>query len=140
MLCHQFCGRPQFDMPIQPHTFPSLRREDEGDWRPALLIIGAGMSWGLVPSPDELCRTKRNSAEDKLGLASNMPEESTDLYRWAEDINVALIAAGDPVPKLKLAASLDIPQEHYWGATVRSKEATPRHRVIARFAREGLWE
>ncbi len=98
------------------------------------------MSWGLVPSPDELCRTKRDAAEEKLGLASSMPKESTDLYRWAEDINVALIAAGDQVPKLKLAASLDIPQEHYWGATVRSKEATPRHRVIARFAREGLWE
>jgi hypothetical protein len=126
-------------MPL-PHTFRNLGQDTGGAARPSLLVLGAGMSWGLVPSPDELYRTKRASAEEQLGLASTLPLNSTDLYEWADDMLARLRAAGNPNPKLSLSASLDIPADRSWGALVRAEESTPRHRVVARFAREGLWE
>jgi hypothetical protein len=51
-----------------------------------------------------------------------------------------LEARGNPNPKLALAQSLDIPSEPRWLGGVATQRNTPRHRVIARFARERLWD
>ena len=94
------------------------------------------MSYGLVPGPIDLLTSKRATAEAHLHINS----AATDLYEWSEDILNELVARGDSNPKLTLANSLDIPYEDYWMAYVSAPRSTPRHRVIARFAREKLWD
>ena len=101
------------------------------------------MSYGLVPLPGPLLAEKRANAEATLGCTSTVPVDPNPppehLYRWADDIWNELIARGDPNPKLTLAESLDIPKEDRWRGCVSPQRNTPRHRVVARFAREGLW-
>lgn len=130
-------------MPILPHNFPTLLRRGNGNHRPSVLILGAGMSYGLVPLPGPLLAEKRSNAEAALGCASAVPTDpnppADHLYRWADDIWNALTARGDQNPKLTLAESLDIPNEKRWLGCISTQRNTPRHRVVARFAREGLW-
>jgi hypothetical protein len=130
-------------MPILPHNFPTLRRDGPGIHRPSVLILGAGMSYGLVPLPGPLLAEKRSSAEVALGCTSGIPTDpnppADHLYRWADDISKELTARGDQNPKLTLAQSLDIPNEQRWLGCISTQRNTPRHRVVARFAREGLW-
>ena len=129
-------------MPVEPHNFPTLRGTKNPN-RPSVLLLGAGMSYGLVPSPSALLKEKRGSAEAKLGFAAALPWASdpapNDLYVWADEI-IQLMARTDPNPKLTLAHSLDIPYEDYWMAYVSSERSSARHRIIARFARERLWD
>ena len=130
-------------MPVLPHNFPTLRRHGDGNHRPSVLIIGAGMSTGLVPLPGPLLAEKRAKAEVSLGCTSAVPVDpdptADHLYQWADDIRNQLIVRGDPNSKLTLAESLDIPNEKRWLGGISTKRNTPRHRVVARFAREGLW-
>jgi hypothetical protein len=130
-------------MPVLPHNFPTLRRRGIGNHRPSVLILGAGMSTGLVPLPGQLLKEKRVKAEASLGCTSTVPLDpnpaADHLYQWAEDIWNALVARGDPNPKLTLAEALDIPRENRWHCCISTQRSTPRHRVVARFAREGLW-
>jgi len=130
-------------MPVLPHNFPTLRGRGNGNHRPSVLILGAGMSYGLVPLPGPLLAEKRAHAEATLGCASAVPVAPNpppdDLYQWADDIRNQLAARGDSNPKLTLAESLDIPNEKRWLGCISTQRNTPRHRVVARFAREGLW-
>jgi hypothetical protein len=101
------------------------------------------MSYGLVPLPGPLLAEKRANAEATLGCISAVPVDPNPppehLYQWADDIWNVLTARGDPNPKLTLAESLDIPKEKRWLGCISTQRNTPRHRVVARFAREGLW-
>ena len=130
-------------MPVSPHNFPTLRRRGSANHRTSVLIIGAGMSHGLVPLPGPLLAEKRANAEAILGCTSAVPmitdPPSEHLYQWADDICNELIARNDQNPKLTLAESLDIPNEKLWLGCISTQRNTPRHRVVARFAREGLW-
>jgi len=130
-------------MPALPHNFPTLRRRGNENHRPSVLILGAGMSFGLVPLPGALLAEKRTKAEATLGYTSSVPADPhpppEHLYQWADDIWNELAARSDPNPKLTLAELLDIPKEEHWRGCVSPRRNTPRHRVVARFAREGLW-
>jgi hypothetical protein len=130
-------------MPVLPHNFPTLRRRGNGNHRPSVLILGAGMSTGLVPLPGKLLEEKRSKAEAALGCNSAIPTvpdpPAEDLYRWADDIWNELLARGVQNPKLAIAESLDIPREECWRGCNSTQRNTPKHRVVARFAREGLW-
>jgi hypothetical protein len=101
------------------------------------------MSYGLVPLPGPLLAEKRANAEAVLGCTSAVPTDpnppADHLYRWADEIWNELTARGDQNPKLTLAESLDIPKEKRWLGCISTQRNTPRHRVVARFAREGLW-
>ncbi|MEZ5413690.1 MAG: hypothetical protein R3F03_05185 [Opitutaceae bacterium] len=101
------------------------------------------MSYGLVPLPGPLLAEKRANAEATLRYTSSVPVDPNPtpdhLYQWADDIWNELTARGDQNPKLTLAESLDIPNEKRWLGCVSTQRNTPRHRVVARFAREGLW-
>lgn len=102
------------------------------------------MSYGLVPGPGTLLAEKRASAESKLGCTSALPSLPSPppdhLYKWADEIMTQLRAGGCPNPKLTLAQSLDIPSDPRWLGCVGTHRNTPHHRVIARFARERLWD
>ena len=50
-------------MPIQPHNFPTLRDSGSPNHRPSVLLLGAGMSYGLVPGPASLLKEKRARVE-----------------------------------------------------------------------------
>ena len=130
-------------MPALPHNFPTLRHCGNGNHRPPVLILGAGMSYGLVPLPGRLLAEKRANAENVLKCFSDVPVDQDPspkhLYQWAEDICNALNDRGDKTPKLTLAEALDILNEKCWLGSISTQRNTPRHRVIARFAREGLW-
>lgn len=131
-------------MPAQPHNFPTLRENGSPHYRRSVLLLGAGMSYGLVPGPGPLLAEKRASAEASLSLTSAVPRllmpEPNHLYAWADDIIDQLSASNDINPKLKVATSLDIPSERRWLGPISTQRNKPRHRVVARFAREGLWE
>src|ERR1041385_3852039 len=130
-------------MATVPHNFPQLRRCNTGVHRPSILILGAGASVGLVPGPSDLLAEKRVSAETKLNYPSAPSTGPTpsSLYEWAEAMITHLRSKGDPNPKLTLARSLDIPSDRpRWIGNTSVMRSTPRHRVIARFARERLFE
>ncbi len=126
-------------MPDLPHRFDCLidRQSDP------ILLVGAGLSYGLVPSPSELHSEYAAAAEEALGCQGVLPKETGDaaLYRWAQAA-LAHCDKRDPrPPKLRLAEALGILNEPRWlgkqGLPLRG--TTPRHRVIARLAREGRW-
>jgi len=107
-------------------------------------MLGAGMSIGRVPGPGWLLEEKRASAELKLGCNSILPAiplpPAEHLYLWANDIMTQLTARHDPNPKLTLALSLDIPSDPRWLGCISTQRNSASHRVIARFAREGMWD
>jgi hypothetical protein len=125
-------------MPNPPHNFRTLRRRNV-DHRASILTIGAGMSHDIAPFPHELFVEKRASAETKLGFVTPVHANDT-LYTWAEQVVARLKQDNHPNPKLALAQALDIPSEPCWRGSIAPLRNTPRHRVIARFAREELWE
>ena len=123
-----------------PHNFPSLRN---GPRKP-VLICGAGMSSGLVPSVKDLTK-ECPQAEKKLGCSAPRNDGDLDkdgyLYDWAEQIYQQLQNRQEPLPKLKIADALGLLDNPAWlGKVVMPlRENWPRHRVIARFAREKRW-
>jgi hypothetical protein len=125
-------------MPILPHNFPTLRRVDPAHHRPSVLTIGAGMSFGIAPTAKKLFDEKHVLAEAELGCTTSAAAD--DLYKWSDEIMRKLAARGEQLPKLNLAKSLGIPIDHGWFGYVGTQRDTPRHRVVARFAREDLWE
>lgn len=131
-------------MPKLPHNFPTLRQKENGNYRPSVLLLGAGASYKQVPLTGALLKDKRTTAECKLGFQSTLPfspsPPAEDLYKWADDIFNQLSERGDSNPKLTLAKSLDIPVDTSWRGGISSRRNNPVHRVIARFAREGLWD
>ena len=121
-----------------PHTFPTLRRSNGVPHRRSLLLMGAGMSYGLVPLPPKLLEEKGAKASLALGCAPPVAGET--LYAWADRAVAHLTAAHNGNPKLALGRSLDLLSEQRWLGSAATERSAPRHRVVARFGREGLWE
>ena len=123
-----------------PHNFPSLRN---GPRKP-ILIFGTGMSHELVPSVMDVTR-KCPEAEKKLKFS--IPRNDGDLdkpgyiYDWAEQIYQQLLKRQEPLPKLKIADALGILDNPAWLGKVDMplRGTSPRHRVVARFAKEKRW-
>ncbi len=133
---------PEMSNPQVPHSFPSLR---SGDRKP-VIVLGAGMSLPNVPTVDKLFEQKRERVEQALlgGTRTNGFDDPADklrFYRWAQYIVDALVAQHRPCPRLALAEALGLLDDKEWSPEVELsvKRSTPRHRVIARFAREGRW-
>ena len=127
-----------------PHDFSKFISAN----RPASLIIGAGVSHGLVPLPYELIRDKKITVEkelkDRYGCVPvNVDIKKSDaLYEWAEGILKQLEIIDSTKAKLILAQELGLTKDPRWMAKVdvELRGSSARHRVIARFAKEGLWE
>lgn len=124
---------------MSPHDFSSLLTRQ----RKSSVFAGAGLSFGLVPDPAQLMSDRIDIANSMIG---NVPtaENATplDLYTWSDkQLEFMANDPGEP-PKLRLAKSLGLLDDPRWGANIAVRIAftTPRHRVIARFARERLWD
>jgi hypothetical protein len=110
-----------------------------------ILILGAGVSYGLVPNPKELFPTGCQQAERKIGCCSGIDYDNqggNDLYSWAESIVNELEQRGEPLAKLRIAKELGILSDPRWQPRVscRALQNLPRHRIIARFVREKRWK
>lgn len=127
--------------PILPHSFPSLRNisASTASNRNPLLIMGAGMSAPLVPTVSGLFKEKRDHVERELGFKPVIDEnDPLAFYKWADQLIAHLESKGDACPKLRLARALGLLADRRWsGVDLRVSGTTPRHRVLARFAREG---
>lgn len=128
---------------IIPHTFPTLTNPNAVK---SALLIGAGMSNGMAPAvsvlTSEICANHDNILQ-KLGISIS-PPEGNSFYDWAENAfdelkNVRHLSDGDA--KLFLANAMGITSDPRFQAKVGMplRGNTPRHRVVARFAREGRW-
>lgn len=121
-----------------PHKFENLC----SGARPPGLIFGAGLSYGQVPLPQELLANKRAIVEEELDCQVDqaLPEGAQALYEWAELILDGVLENGTPA-KLRLAKSLGLLHDNCWMAnrSLPLASSTPRHRIIARFSRERLW-
>ena len=124
-------------MPNLPHTFPTLRAEPNGSGatRQCVIVVGAGFSYGLVPMAERLFSERHQSVQERLGCATSAG--AADLYCWADEILQQLRQRNGAVPpKLELAEALGIVSDLRWRGANRDGPVEPRHRVIARFARE----
>jgi len=121
-----------------PHRFPTLRNSGAAPQRRSLLLIGAGMSYGIAPFPPKLLEEKGAKASAAVGC--NPPTATESLYAWADRAIAHLNANHDTNPKLTLGKSLDLLSEPRWLGFAATERSSPRHRVVARFSREGLWE
>jgi len=126
-------------MPNLPHKFELLRTGN----RPTGLIFGAGLSWGLVPGPGELLSARKTTAESMLACSEvvEIPPGAEGLYVWSEKVLEQIRAVDHRPPKLRLAEALGLLDDPRWRAEVGLplRGSTPRHRVIARLAREDRW-
>lgn len=141
------------------HSFPYWSDPGENQSPPAL-IIGAGFSAPQVRLPYQLAihyAEQQSEIEKTLGIATNFDfkldeagkaNSPDDLYRWAERCVEELIkmpGATEPTAKRKLINAIGLLEDPQFAATanIPLRGTTPRHRVLARFAREGciysLW-
>jgi hypothetical protein len=114
---------------------------------PPLLIVGAGLSFGLVPTAQELADkiAKRQTAiENELGIPPGPTiTNPVSLYAWADHCLKALSAAmpGNAAidAKIRLAHAMGLMTDKRFlaQAGVGPRGTTARHRVLARLAREG---
>ncbi len=123
--------------PPVPHEFSELRRAN----RSPSIIFGSGLSAGRVPAPRELLTEVQSLAERDLacGHVDGLPETSDALYLWAEKILKRIAGSPGAPVKLRLARAMGLLDNRRWTVDVDLNGALPRHRVIARFAREELW-
>lgn len=127
-----------------PHDFSKFISAN----RPASLIIGAGVSYGLVPLPCQLISDKKDTVEKVLQKryeCKPVPvntDNNDALYEWAEGILEQLEKREPAKAKLILAQELGLTTDARWMAKVdvELRGSSARHRVIARFAKEGLWQ
>lgn len=128
-----------------PHTFPSLLNPDAVA---PVLFIGAGMSYSLVPGPIELSKNICNRFPEVgkiLGITIHQPNTAsqTDLYNWADDVlNAFPKTLSENDANLRLAEAMGILSDRRFYAKIGLplRGNTPRHRIAARFAREGRWD
>lgn len=116
---------------------------------PTVLFCGAGFSVGLVPGAAKLYELEHRRVEEALGLIGAIDHSGFDeisepagkLYVWAEAVIEKLDANNEPLPKLRFAEALGLLSDpRWWGKTaIHFRGTAPRHRVVARFAKEGLW-
>jgi hypothetical protein len=129
-----------------PHSFPALL---DASADPSVLIVGAGMSSGIAPSVDSLAadiNAQHAEVVRKLGVdPSPPPTDFRDFYDWAErafDALKAQLHLGDDAAKVRLANSIGVTTDPRYQRNVESiglRQLWARHRVSARFAREGRW-
>lgn len=124
-----------------PHTFPSLLTPGE----PApVLLIGAGMSWGLVPDAKKWAQEivhRYTEVTKILGITITPPKTSVpkELYDWAAEVLKELTKTlSEDEAKLRLADAMGVISDPRFQAKVGIplRGNTPRHRIAARFARE----
>lgn len=131
-------------MPTLPHNFERFLSANE----PPVLVAGAGLSWGLVPLPGPLLKQRKELADEELqskyGVAPIDVDLADDmaLFIWAEAVIDALATIAPGEEKRIVARPLGLTSEDCWTAKVgiELRGTTPRHRVIARFAREQMWK
>lgn len=141
------------------HSFPYWSDPGENQSPPAL-IIGAGFSAPQVRLPGQLAihyAEQQSEIEKTLGIATNFDfkldgagkaNSPDDLYRWAERCVEELIkvpGATKDTAKRKFINAIGLLEDQEFAATanIPLRGTTLRHRVLARFAREGciysLW-
>ena len=114
---------------------------------PPLLIVGAGLSHGLAPNAKDLAKEiagRQAVIEQELGVPSYATiTEASSLYAWAGHCLDALSSATpgitsiDAKTRLARAMGLMTDKRFLAQAGVGPRGTTPRHRVLARLAREG---
>lgn len=121
-----------------PHQFEKLTSGEEK----AVLMVGAGLSYGIVPMAAGLLPFAQKTAQE-LNMAddkfNHIDIESDDGKRSAIYYYSDVILSDYP-DKLDYASRLGILNNPKWYAKVGLplRGTTPRHRVVARFARENL--
>lgn len=115
---------------------------------PSILFCGAGLSVGSVPGAAQLYELEHQNVELTLNIEGLIDHEKVEtvekqcrLYKWADFVLEELTKRNEELPKLRLAEALGLlTDSRWWGeAEVDYRGNTPRHRIIARFAKEGLW-
>ncbi len=106
-----------------------------------LLIAGAGLSFGLVPTADELARgvgKRQQEIETSLGISTTWTDfsDSSGLYNWADSC-IQQLGTADAKVRLANAMGLTTDKGFLAQAGVGPRGTTPRHRVLGRLAREG---
>ena len=141
------------------HSFPYWSDLGENQSPPAL-IIGAGFSTPQVRLPYELAihyAEQQSEIEKKLGIATSFDfkldrtgkaNNADDLYCWAgrcvEELT-KVPGATENSAKRNLINAMGLLEDPRFAATanIPLRGTSPRHRVLARFAREGcihsLW-
>ncbi|MDP2783499.1 MAG: hypothetical protein Q8O38_02710 [Sulfurimicrobium sp.] len=116
--------------------------------RPSVLFCGAGLSVGAVPAAAMLYEQEHENVERKLNIEGTIDhtlfagvKEAARLYAWADAVLDELKKRGEALPKLRFAEALGLlTGPRWWGKSeIDFRGNAPRHRVIARFAKEGLW-
>ena len=145
---------------LPSRSFPYWNDPGENQSPPAL-IIGAGFSTPQVPLPYELAihyAEQQSEIEKTLGIATrfNFSRDETgkvntsdDLYCWAgrciEELLLKAPEAKQNAAKRNLIKAMGLLEDQRFAATanIPLRGTTPRHRVVARLAREGcihsLW-
>jgi hypothetical protein len=120
-----------------PHEFLELRKAN----RSPTIIFGTGLSSGSVPTPHALLSEVQIAAETELacGHIDGLPNSNDALYLWAEEVLKRIAAKAGAPAKLQLAKAMGLLNDRRWAVDIDLNGALPRHRVIARFAREELW-
>jgi hypothetical protein len=127
------------------HNFPYWSAP--GTTAAPALIIGAGLSTPMVPLPACLCQeyaAKQAQIEANLSISTGytFTGAADDLYQWSEVCVQKIVdatGATEGTAKQQLLAELDISSDERFSAnaSVPIRGTTPRHRVLARLAREG---
>ena len=114
-----------------PHQFEKLTSREEK----IVVMIGAGMSYGLVPMANEL-KKSLELVTNNLAIEDDELLIKDDPYDYADTV-LKYIPNQD---KLVLVQNMGIINNPKWFAKIGLplRGTTPRHRVIARFARENL--
>lgn len=112
------------------------------------LLIGAGLSFGLVPMANDLATEiaeRQTTIEASLGVAVGYPIQrgnADSMYEWAERC-IACLKLKDPgledfKAKQSLADAMGLMHDRRFlaQAHVPGRGTTPRHRVLARLSRE----
>lgn len=116
--------------------------------RPTLLL-GAGMSFSLVPLPGQLMgliQPRQRRIEEDLGVkpcsAINVADPQS-LYVWSGELfdSLKILGLTDAEAKRKIADVLRVTSDPCWSAKTKVplRGSTARHRVIARLTREKRW-
>jgi hypothetical protein len=141
------------------HSFPYWS-DPEDNQSPPALIIGAGFSTPQVPLPYQLAihyAEQQSEIEKALRISTNFEfkldgagkaNSPDDLYCWAgrcvEEL-IKLLGAKKDTVKRKFIDAIGLLENQEFAATanIPLRGTTPRHRVLARLAREGciysLW-
>ena len=137
-------------MPFSPpHLFETVVGIVQPTPMRPTLLLGAGMSYSLVPLPAQLMATLQpiqQEIETGLGVPHCRPIDITDpqsLYIWSGALFDALRLSGlnELDAKKAIATALRVTTDPCWSAKAKVplRGTSARHRVIARLTREKRW-